>query len=198
MSAVKRTRVACQGPKERARRLEEVDILRQLCKQDEPSPFIINLFDAWEQNGHLHINTELCEHGNLSEFLASHGQNHERLDEARVWKIAFELSEGLSFIHAHQVLHLDLKPANVFITQTGSLKIGDFGLATRWPLANLFDIVQGAGVDVETFASNATNRPRARSVGMATTTDLEREGDREYIAPEVLRGVYGKPADVFR
>lgn len=28
--------------------------------------------------------------------------------------------------------------------------------------------------------------------------DLEREGDREYIAPEVLSGRYGKEADIFR
>jgi mitosis inhibitor protein kinase SWE1 len=30
------------------------------------------------------------------------------------------------------------------------------------------------------------------------TGDFEREGDREYMAPEILRGVYGKAADMFR
>lgn len=61
-------------------------------------------------------------------------------------------------------LHLDLKPANVFITFEGTLKIGDFGMATRYPAAR----------------------------------GIEREGDREYIAPEVLScQKYDKPADVF-
>lgn len=30
------------------------------------------------------------------------------------------------------------------------------------------------------------------------TGDFEREGDREYMAPEILRGNYGKAADIFR
>lgn len=30
------------------------------------------------------------------------------------------------------------------------------------------------------------------------TGDFEREGDREYMAPEILRGIYGKAADMFR
>lgn len=40
-------------------------------------------------------------------------------------------------------------------------------------------------------------RVRAKSNGDAPE-DLEREGDREYIAPEILGGRYGKEADVFR
>jgi mitosis inhibitor protein kinase SWE1 len=57
-----------------------------------------------------------------------------------------------------------MKPANVFITFEGTLKIGDFGMATTLPVP----------------------------------PGLEREGDREYIAPEILElQQYGKPADVF-
>lgn len=36
-------------------------------------------------------------------------------------------------IHNNGFIHLDLKPANVFITYEGSLKIGDFGMAAKWP-----------------------------------------------------------------
>jgi mitosis inhibitor protein kinase SWE1 len=39
----------------------------------------------------------------------------------------------LQFIHNSGYIHLDLKPANIFITFEGALKIGDFGMATSWP-----------------------------------------------------------------
>jgi len=74
------------------------------------------------------------------------------------------ICKGLQHIHDCNYIHLDIKPANVFITSEGTLKIGDFGMATTLP------VLPG----------------------------LEREGDREYIAPEILElQEYDKPADVF-
>lgn len=69
----------------------------------------------------------------------------------------------MAAIHAAGFIHLDLKPANIFITQDGYLKIGDFGMAVEYPA------------------------PR----------DVDGEGDREYIAPEILTGHIDKPADIF-
>lgn len=43
--------------------------------------------------------------------------------------------QGLSAIHQADFIHLDLKPANIFVTFDGYLKIGDFGMATTWPAA---------------------------------------------------------------
>ncbi|CAN6674641.1 hypothetical protein TRVA0_059S00364 [Trichomonascus vanleenenianus] len=164
--AVKHTKYPFLGPMARERRLEEVIILKQLTEsqtQDEGRDHIISLFDAWEDNGHLYIQTEYCENGNLDAFISEQG-NISRLDEWRVWKILVELTMGLRYIHNEGFLHLDLKPANVFITFEGTLKIGDFGMAVQYPV------------------------PKG----------IEREGDREYIAPEVLScQQYDKPADIF-
>ena len=41
------------------------------------------------------------------------------------------LLEGLAFLHSHWILHRDLKPGNIFLTQGGVLKIGDFGFARQ-------------------------------------------------------------------
>ena len=205
VSAVKKTKVPSGGPKERLRRLEEVDILRLLSRADPPSAYVIRLYDAWEQSGNLFIQTELCSYGNLATFLAEYGEAYEKPDEARVWKIMAELASGVAHIHAHGVLHLDLKPANVFITDRGGLKIGDFGLATRWPRASPITILQGAAIDSPGSEGPENiwpaDRARAKSSDAVApaplSKDLEREGDREYIAPEILRGQYGKEADMF-
>ncbi|GAA6063072.1 hypothetical protein JCM10212_003130 [Sporobolomyces blumeae] len=204
--AVKRTKHPFSGVKDRLRRLEEVDILRLFSKKQEWSPHLITLVDAWEQTGHLFIQTELCPAGNLAYWLEEFGRENEQLDEARVWKILTELAAGVSHIHSRNVIHLDLKPANVFITDRGHLKIGDFGLATRWPRADPLSIVRGANVqspgwnggngDTMWKTEAGERRMRCKSNGDAPE-DLEREGDREYIAPEILRGRYGKEADIF-
>ncbi len=132
--AVKRMKKAYSGPRDRLRRLEEVDVLRALSTFGKPHPNIVSLFGAWEEEGHLYLQLELCPLGSLAFFLEEYGQQVGALDEPRLWKILAELSSGVAYIHAHNILHLDLKPANVLITEHGTLKIGDFGMATRWPL----------------------------------------------------------------
>ena len=68
-------------------------------------------------------------------------------------------------------MHLDLKPANVLITDSGRLKLADFGL--------LFEL-------------------KKKSTGSLEGKDDIQEGDPRYMAPELLRGEYGPAADVFR
>ena len=156
--AVKKSRNAYIGPKDRQRKLQEVNTLRALGHSDHT----IQLFDDWEAKNHLYIQTEFCEEGSLDSFLDQVGRK-ARLDDFRIWKILLELSRGLKHIHDSGFIHLDLKPANVLITFEGVLKIADFGMATRWP----------------------------------AQPGIDGEGDREYIGPEILRGQFDKPGDVF-
>ena len=44
-------------------------------------------------------------------------------------RIAIETCEGLEFAHSHGIMHRDLKPGNVWLTENGTAKVGDFGLA---------------------------------------------------------------------
>ena len=78
----------------------------------------------------------------------------------------------MHFIHSSGIIHLDIKPENVFIASSGRFKIGDFGMASVWPRPP---------PPQDTIINNA----------------FEREGDKLYLAPEVLQGRYGKAADVF-
>ncbi|OAX44090.1 hypothetical protein K503DRAFT_861674 [Rhizopogon vinicolor AM-OR11-026] len=160
--AVKRSK-PFEGPRHRLRLREEVDILAQLSARGA-HPNVLTYVDSWEQDDALFIRTELCELGNFARFLWEYGRTFPRLDEARVWKIMVDLSNGLRFIHEAGIIHLDLKPANIFLTREGRFKIGDFGMASVWP------------------------RPGGA---------FEREGDKLYLARELLQGKYGKAADIF-
>ncbi|WVR09648.1 hypothetical protein IAU60_006721 [Kwoniella sp. DSM 27419] len=183
--AVKKARGVFDGVKDRLRHLEEVDILRHLSRK--PCDHVIKFEDAWEQNRQLFIQTELCL-GSLAFFLEEYGRVVERLDEGRVWKIVRELSDGINHIHSHGVIHFDIKPANILISSAGSLKIGDFGLATRWPRVEPAKILEGSGLG----AGNPTS-----SAMLTKGEKLEREGDRVYMPPEMLRGVFVMAADIF-
>ncbi|KAL1673743.1 hypothetical protein EV122DRAFT_282658 [Schizophyllum commune] len=161
-----------EGTKHRQRLREEVDIHEHLSQAlamagQTAHPNIVAYIDSWEEEGTLYLRTEFCEGGNFAHFLREYGRHYPRLDEGRVWKVLAEISNGLAFIHACGVIHLDLKPENILITGEGRFKITDFGMATEWP------------------------RPPEKSVG------FEREGDKLYLAPEILRGAYGKPCDIF-
>jgi mitosis inhibitor protein kinase SWE1 len=165
--AVKRIKTPFLGLKRRKRIFEEVELLKTLQenepKDDEGKEYVINFINDWEQNDHLYIMMELCENGPLDRFLADSGKL-SKIDEWRIWKIMVEIAMGLKYIHSCNIMHLDLKPANIFITFEGSLKIGDFGMAAKYPV----------------------------------TGGFEREGDREYIAPEIIhQSKYDKPADIF-
>ncbi|WFC97658.1 non-specific serine/threonine protein kinase [Malassezia yamatoensis] len=273
VSAVKRMKRAYVGPKDRLRRLEEVDVLCLLKQKRRlwSDPFfgadnVVELMSAWEEDGYLFLQTELCPLGSLAFVLSEYGRQVGPLDEPRLWKILAELGAGVDFIHKSNILHLDLKPANVLITEIGSLKITDFGMATRWPRCTTKEICAGAQLETRkfmprdgdnvsdisftppsspsnaqpstnvtqwnlsgangnttesfgascsspfTFGSNSNEktesnnmpeRPRRRGTRQqhrkgSQVLSLEREGDREYIAPEVFfESKYGKPADLF-
>ncbi len=58
------------------------------------------------------------------------------LTEDQIWRILGDLTQGLYHIHSKGIAHLDMKPGNIFISENGILKIGDFGLAAVPPIVN--------------------------------------------------------------
>ncbi|XP_064116114.1 cyclin-dependent kinase 14-like isoform X5 [Macrobrachium nipponense] len=65
-------------------------------------------------------------HTDLSQYLEKHGGG---LHPRNVKLFLFQLLRGLSFCHRRRILHRDIKPQNLLISEIGELKIADFGLA---------------------------------------------------------------------
>lgn len=90
--AVKKAKKPYLGQRDRERKLREVEILQALRGNEH----IIDLSDTWECKGHLYIQTEFCENGNLKDFLTQTGFKG-RLDDFRIWKILLELCQVSGF-----------------------------------------------------------------------------------------------------
>ncbi|KAI6359874.1 hypothetical protein MCOR25_006918 [Pyricularia grisea] len=94
-------------------------------------PNIVNLIDSFETEAHLYLVLEFCGRGDLYEAIR-HG--YGPLETEHVRNFMLELVDAVDYMHSKGVYHRDIKPENIFLTESGSMKLGDFGLATteRW------------------------------------------------------------------
>jgi two-component system LytT family response regulator len=127
-------------------------------------PNITVIYGIDEAEGVTFIAMELIRGQPLAEVLRG-----RRPELARALEMATEIAEALAEGHAHAVIHRDLKPGNVMITDSGHAKIIDFGLAKQVRARPAID----SGID--TPARLETDP--GRIVGTAA-----------YMAPEQVRG----------
>ncbi|KAL7289039.1 hypothetical protein TKK_0016993 [Trichogramma kaykai] len=68
-------------------------------------------------------------HTDLSQYMERYGSGGGGLDPRNVKLFLFQLLRGLTYCHRRRVLHRDVKPQNLLISEIGELKLADFGLA---------------------------------------------------------------------
>lgn len=118
--AVKESHARFRGLRDRAQKLEEVAKHEQL----PPHPHCLRFVKAWEEDFRLYIQTELC-----ASSLSSYAEKNHNIPESMVWNYFVDLLQGLKHLHDRDLIHLDIKPDNIFISHDGLCKLGDFGLA---------------------------------------------------------------------
>ena len=59
------------------------------------------------------------------------------MDERVVWSHLIQMAEGLNCLHEQAIVHRDLKAANIFLAEDGSVKIGDLNVSKRMKQGNL-------------------------------------------------------------
>ncbi|KAH8879408.1 kinase-like protein [Thozetella sp. PMI_491] len=102
---------------------EELVLHRRLAHH----PNVVNLLDSFETDAHVYLVLEFCEQGDLYEAIR---MGHGPLETEHVRRFMLELVDAVAYMHSKGVYHRDIKPENVFLSQSGSMKLGDFGLAT--------------------------------------------------------------------
>ncbi|CAM1510325.1 Fc.00g006600.m01.CDS01 [Cosmosporella sp. VM-42] len=94
-------------------------------------PNIVNLVGSFETEAHVYLVLEFCDQGDLYEAIRN---GHGPLETEHVRQFMLELVDAVDYMHSKGVYHRDIKPENIFLNKDGSMKIGDFGLATtdKW------------------------------------------------------------------
>uniref|UniRef100_A0A914DTP9 non-specific serine/threonine protein kinase n=1 Tax=Acrobeloides nanus TaxID=290746 RepID=A0A914DTP9_9BILA len=106
---------------ERQLALNEVALLSRM-----DHPHIISYYDSFEEDGILMIEMEYAEGGTLAQFLA---RREEYIEETDIMFMFEQMLSAVSYLHDNNVLHRDLKTANIFLTKDNLVKIGDFGIS---------------------------------------------------------------------
>eukprot|EP01026_Neomeris_dumetosa_P069887 TRINITY_DN6934_c1_g1_i1.p1 TRINITY_DN6934_c1_g1~~TRINITY_DN6934_c1_g1_i1.p1 ORF type:complete len:371 (-),score=61.53 TRINITY_DN6934_c1_g1_i1:158-1243(-) len=131
-------------------------------------PGIVQLHFTFQDSKQLFMGLELCPNGELFDQIQQEGKLS--LDAARFY-IA-EVVDILQYLRQNNIVHRDIKPENLLLTESGHLKLIDFG--------SMKDLAQKSS-ELPTV-SEVSTVPLARSKRRASSF----VGTPDYISPEVL------------
>ena len=100
----------------------EIDLLRDLQHEN-----IVQYLGSNSDDEHLNIFLEYVPGGSVAAMLNSYGQLHEPL----IRNFVRQILAGLSYLHGRDIIHRDIKGANVLVDNKGNIKISDFGISKR-------------------------------------------------------------------
>jgi serine/threonine-protein kinase len=127
-------------------------------------PNVVTVYDAGEDAGGLYIVMELVPGRPLSELLGGRGAELDAM-VALLEKVA----RGLGLAHERGIVHRDVKPSNILVTEWGEPKIADFGLAKMVePTVEL----TRSGATVGTPAYMAPEQAQGRVKDVSARTDV--------------------------
>ena len=150
------------------------------CNVDSESLYDENNKCKDKQYIELYIKMEYCS-STLRSYIDSNKLHSDRM---KFFNFSRQIVEGLEYLHQQKIIHRDLNPANIFVTEDEVIKIGDFGLSRYISVPS-------------TEATDSDDTSQHEEGELELTMYI---GTKRYAAPEVLkkRGQsYGLQADLY-
>ena len=147
----------------------EISLLRDLKHEN-----IVQYLGSNSDENHLNIFLEYVAGGSVATMLVNYGS----LGETLIANFVRQILQGLNYLHSKDIIHRDIKGANILVDNKGTVKISDFGISKR--------------VEASTLLNNPA--PGLKRGGPRVSL----QGSVFWMAPEVVRQTaYTKKADIW-
>jgi serine/threonine protein kinase len=162
-------------------------------------PNIVRAFEFDRDGSVAFFTMELLNGSLLSQLLLA--RNHARLDRTEAWAIVRDVGSAIAHAHSRHVVHGDINPQNIFITQRGNVRVLDFGASHALSNAGAAGEIHATSFATPGYASCQVlegGRPDARDdvFALACVTYLLLSGEhpfKNHTATEArLRGIKPK------
>lgn len=132
--ALKRVKIGKMSKREIQDALNEIRFLASIRHRN-----VVGFLEAFLENNdtELCIIMEYCGCGDLAQKVERYKRRRQYIDEDVVWRYLIQSLKALQYLHEKGICHRDLKTANSFIAEDGSIKIGDMNVSKRLNQGNL-------------------------------------------------------------
>ena len=113
------------GEEEKKKTRKEIEILKTV-----HHPNIVKFYTSFEKEHMTYIVIEYVAGKTLEQIIQESKAKNEHIPEKILWKIMIELLSGLAYLHDEvKIIHRDIKPDNILVTENNHVKITDFGIS---------------------------------------------------------------------
>ena len=140
-------------------------------------PLITKYYKSIREDNCLYIIMEFMDNGELSGLIKAHKTLNKPIEEEKLWNIFIQAMESLEFIHSKNLVHRDIQPENLFISNDGTVKLGDFGVAASMKQANEFQNISKEVISKWVCQGTCVGTPPFMSPEMLKKTEYDLNTD---------------------